>query len=179
VDTAAFSIFLGSPEVLVTDEELAKLKDLQARMISVHDQVTEFGPGKVGPYIFRKRDEIHAAVAAGNNPGDVTVPERSQVEHTFRIRRSALVEQLKTLTHTELVPLARPILERFRAAISETMAGIEADERPNAVAWDIQYEPSPIWKTLAAVAVRYTSRRLPESHAWALPSHLLEGLVQL
>ena len=173
IDTFAFLI----ERDLAEGEAISKLRELQARMVAIHDKVSEFSPGRVNAFLFSKRDESHAAVATGKEPVDV--PSREHVQQNFSIRRTGLLAQLVGITSAEVVPLCRPILESFSAALEESMRDMEIGDQEFCTAYGLPYEPSLAWKAAATVAAKFTSRRLPGPQAWALPSHVLENLIAL
>lgn len=173
VDLFVFSF----DETIVPEETLAKLKELNSRMVAIHDKFPEVGADKVSAYLFAERDAVHAAQAAGQVPGEVH--SREHVAQNFAIRRAGLRNQLIDNTHNEVVPLCKPILEAFARCLEQKMRQLETDERALNSAYGLRHEPSLIWKAMATCAARYSTRRLPGPHAWAFPAHLLEGIVTL
>lgn len=172
IDTFAFLV----EQDLADEKLLGKLRDLNTRMVAIHEKMTEFSPSKVNEFLFKKRDEIHAQVVAGQEPSEA--PSREHVQQNFQIRRAGLLNQLTVLTHSEVVPLVKPILQKFASALEESMRDMEVETRELCKAYGLPYEPAYLWRAAATVAAR-TALRLPSPNAWATPAHLLANLVTL
>jgi hypothetical protein len=160
-------------------EVLDKLRDIQARMQATLKRTEEFSLARVSDHLNTKRDEMHTAIAAGED-SDAVLPSRNDIAATFRAKQAALMAVLVKITHAEVVPLCRPILEDFEKLVEDFLRGQEAHDRDMCAGFGLDYRPGLLWQAGVTVATRYTlARKLPAPGTWAIPASILEGIVIL
>lgn len=173
------AILFNSLTPVCSGEDLECLSNFEAKMLATIGRLDEFSGAKVGDYMTRRRDETASALTNGGVlPSDVVLPSREAVAHDFRVKQQALNSLLLKTTHAEVVPLAKPILQKFEKVVETFMREQEEQDRSMCAGFGLDYRPSLIWKAAASVAIQYqASHRLPRSHAWALPSSILHGFT--
>lgn len=173
----AEAIIMDSMVEVFKDDELDKLVSIEAKMRATLARLADYSSAKVNDFLNAQRDNAAAALTNGGDLSTDTLPTRETVAADFRVKQGALNSLLLKTTHAEVVPLCKPILERFERAVEKVMREQEEHDRDMCEAFGLSYRPSLLWKACASIAVQYqTSRRLPQSHAWALPSGLLDGI---
>ncbi len=167
-------------EEICPDDKRAKLKDIQDREDGLIGMYEQFSPSNVNTKMNEQRDAYHAALAAGENVDAQVVESRETISTRFRTAQSGLTAALLSITHNELVPVAKPILERFAKLLERLMTEQEQIDLDTAAAYSLDYKPSLLWVAAATIATKYVGgRRLPYAHAWTTPKNLLAGLVEL
>jgi hypothetical protein len=171
--------YIGEP--LYSQDELAKLRDIQTRMDAALEQAKKYSLSNAPAHLFKVRDQIEADVKAGKQlPESITMPSHDSVQRDFRAKQSAYINLLMKITHEELVPLAQAILQRFDRTVSELLKYMEIGDRAECEGYGVEYHPSVLWKACAAIAQRYAGEgKLPKSWAWATPRTILEGIVEI
>jgi len=171
--------YIGEP--LCSQDELAKLRDIQTRMDVVVEQAKKYSLGNVSAHLFKVRDQIEADIRAGKElPEGITMSSHESVSRDFRAKQSGYINLLMKITHEELVPLARVVLQRFDLTVSEFLKYMEIGDRFECEAYGVEFHPSVLWKACAAIAQRYAGEgKLPKPWAWATPKTVLEGIVEI
>jgi hypothetical protein len=175
------AITFNSAVEICSDGVLTTLRDLQAKMEAVLKvELPKYSNMAVTPETQRRQGLIQEKVLAGETLGDAITPSREAIAQEFQNRRYALEGLLKKLTHEQLVPLAKPILEKFEKVVEDFMRCTEDADRAACAAFGLEYTPGVLWKAAAAIAVRYqTNKMLPGSHLWKTPKVLLEGIIEI
>lgn len=164
---------------LVTAEEAKKLQQVEASMKSLLEQAKDYTALKANEDFTAMELAYEAKVVAGQVPPE-PLPNREDFRATFQTRQRAIQKALAHITITEAAPMVRTVLARFETAAIEWMRTNEEAERNGADAWGLEYEPSQIWRAVANILLRYQPElRIPSPGNWALPSQMLEGLVEL
>lgn len=178
VNTRTVEAILFDSMVSVFEEgELDRLASIEAKMLATLARLADYSSAKVNDYLNAQRDSAAAALTSGGDLSSDVLPTRDTVAADFRVKQGALNSLLLKTTHNEVVPLCKPILQRFEGAVEKVMREQEEHDRGVCEAFSLEYRPSYVWRAAASVAIQYqTSRRLPQSHAWTLPSSLLDGI---
>jgi hypothetical protein len=167
--------------LLCSPDEITTLREIQSRMDATLEQAKKFSLSGVSDHLHGIRDKMAADVAAGEPlPAGVIMPSRESVQHDFRARQNALIGLLVKITHEEVVPLAKLILQKFSDTVDGFLRDTEEADRATCEAYDLDYEPSLLWKAAASVAMRYTpASRIPIAGAWRTPKQILEGIIEI
>lgn len=176
------AIALTAMEPLVTDEEMAKLHEIQSRMEANIEEAKKYSLGNVDKYLFSLRDKMAADVDAGKPLPDVVVtPSREAVSRDFIAKQRALSAQLVKWAHEELAPLVRPIIDRFAQTVDTFMRETEIHDRTLCESYGLEFVPSQLWQVAAAISMRYTKpeSRMPAFFTYGTPRQILEGIVNL
>jgi predicted DNA-binding protein YlxM (UPF0122 family) len=172
------AIVWHSDQELYSPEVLGRLMDIEARMRATLKMAEDYSLTKVADAVNAQRDAVHAALQDGQDLSALTVDSREHIALDFRTKQSGLMAVLVRTTHDQLVPLAKPILNRFAAVVEQFMREREEGDRDLCAGFGLRYHPSLTWKAAAAVALAYVgARRIPQPHAWAFPSAVLAGIV--
>jgi hypothetical protein len=173
------AIVWDSGETLCSPDELEKLRDIQARMDATVKVAERYSLAGTSDELNTTRDELAARLLAGEDVSSVMLPSREAVQRSRISKQSALMTMLEQCTREEVIPLARPILERFEKVIQKFMLAQEETDRGMCAGFGLDYHPGLLWKAAASIAQRYeTARRLP-SIGWATPKTVLEGVIEL
>ncbi|HWX19509.1 MAG TPA: hypothetical protein VN578_06340 [Candidatus Binatia bacterium] len=174
------AIVWNSAEVLAAPEVLDQLRAIEAKMVAVTKTCERYGVTKVSDYINQQRDELHAKMQAGEDVSSVVLESREAVVHSFAMKRHGLIAMLVKTTHEEVIPLVKPILERFERVVEQFMREQEEHDQTMCDGFGLAYRPGLLWRAAATVASLNTiERRLPAVGNWGKPSQILEGIVQL
>lgn len=181
VSAIAHSSFVEGDGPICTEDELAKLKEIQSRMEKTLEAAKKFSLSNVNNHLHGCRDKIEADLAAGKPlPEGIMVPSRDSVSLDFLAKQRALVSLLTRITHQEVVQLAKPILERFDRTVEQLMKDTEVGDRFICDAYGLNFHPSLLWKAASHIAMRYTAKsRQPIASAWVTPKTILEGIVEI
>jgi hypothetical protein len=172
------AIVFNCGDEVCSKEEAERLRDLEAEMLAILKKAEEFGPSKVGDYVNSQRAALHAAMEAGEDVAKLSVDSREHVALDFRAKQSGFINLLNRLTTEEVVPLAKPILQRFAGMVEDFLRSTEEGDRCMCAGFGLEYQPSYLWKAATTVAQQYLpDRRLPSGFTFALPSSVLAGLV--
>jgi hypothetical protein len=176
-DKTVAMLIAQSDEQLCLPDELEKLIDIQARMDAWTKRAESATLAGTSDHLNKLREEFNSAVQRGETPDPL--PTRDDLQRHRLAEQTAMTAALLKITHDELVPLAKTLLTRFGKMLEEVMRSQEETSREMCQLFSIAHEPSVYWKAAAAVAARYTTRRLPGPHTYESPRGLLAGIINL
>jgi hypothetical protein len=168
-------------EELCAESELVKLRELQTGMEEILERSSKYSLSNVSNHLVGIRDQIEADVKAGKELSDeILMPSHEVVQNDFRAKQAAFNSLLVMVTHEEVVPLAKSILERFERVLEGFLRNTEEGDRAINESFDLEYHPSLLWKAAAGVAQRYTIKaRIPNRSAFATPKSILGDIVEI
>jgi hypothetical protein len=173
------AIVWDSGETLCSPDELEKLRDIQAKMTATIAVAARYSLSGTSDELNTKRDQMQTAMLAGEDVSGVTLESRETVQHNRRTKQAALLAMLEKTTREEVVPLARPILERFEKLVENFMRCQEETDRGMCAGFGLDYHPGLLWKAGAAVAQKYETGRRLNPIGWHTPKSILEGVIEL
>jgi hypothetical protein len=161
----------------VTEDELTALRVVQSWMDASVKTSQPFALSNVALFQQKQREAIEAKMVAGESTADIVIESRDTINRTFLAHLNAAEAARKRKTTDTLLPLCKPILERFWAALEQTMREIEETDRATALAFSLPYEPSQIWRACFYLATIFKpASRLGITSTWTTPGQLLGGL---
>jgi hypothetical protein len=167
-------------EPVVSAADLEQLGLIQTEMESVLTEMGKWSLSNVQPYMHAERDRITKLALEGKELPPISVASRDSLCKAFRERQGALTAVLVNITHTKLVPIAGPILERFADTLINFARYREIGDRQVCQDYGLPYMPSGLLQAAHRIMQNYVPAQnlLPKPTAWTTPKTLLSGLVE-
>jgi len=166
-------------EFKVSDEERARLRTLEDEFKANMDGAAQYSLSKITDALFAQRDAMHADVGAGKDVSTIRLASRDSLAATYRAKAEAFRLKNVELTHKQIVPLCKTIIDRFEMDVQSFMANSEQSERELATVYSLEFKHTRLYKLAAAIALRYCGPFwMPGENSIAYPSSLLKGLVE-
>lgn len=182
----AASLFPETPAGMVAQDvfalaapgETKTLRDREAWMGKLAKDMEPFSLSNVSKRQHALRDAQEADILAGTATSAVILPTREALQRDSLQRLQAFERALVKITHEEVVPVCQAILGRFNALVSDFMRRTEVADREACAIQGLEFVPSVQWRAAASVLIS-SQVRLPNPAAWALPSRILAGIIEL
>ncbi|MGA3266361.1 MAG: hypothetical protein ABSE16_06030 [Verrucomicrobiota bacterium] len=160
---------LAGHEIFTPDEK-QRLAEIERAIRRLYETMQQF--------TYQKANELFSNQVAETAKGEVTgeteiTGDRDTLQREFRLKRAAIEEQVKPLA-AEARALAGPVIKRAMDFLRESMADSEIGERFIALAYDIGWTPSLLWRCHASILMKFSTNRL---HQELYPSSMLAGLL--
>jgi hypothetical protein len=163
----------------LSEQELTALRDIQAFMDASIKASQPWALSNVSAIQQKQRDLIAEKMIAGESTDGLTVQSRDDINRVCLAHLNAADAARRRKTTNELLPLCKPILERFYIALEQMLRSIEQTDKATCMAFSLSYEPSLLWRACFYLATIYKpSARLGITSTWSTPANVLGGLFQ-
>jgi hypothetical protein len=125
-----------------------------------------------------QRDVVEQHATDGKLADAPFVKSLQAIQDDFRARRLAAEKVWVALTQ-ESAPLMRKAIDRAVSILHGALVYLEFIGREEAASFGMTWQPSPLWKAIAHTLVKFSLKKDPAPGVWVLPSHHLDGLLEI
>jgi len=169
-----------SGEKILSDDELATLQAIQAKVDQTLAQLAEFATTKTfGAFQNQSHELVAKTLASGALPEESQFENHETIANRFAAKRRALTE-LSESHCQEAFPLVLKAHAKAFEIVRSKMALLEEQERQIAKAFSAPWQPSYLWRACATFQMRMHPSRLTGAVGHAgTPRAMLEGIITL
>ena len=160
----------------LTEDELNSLREIEAFMQASVKASQPWALSNVSAIQQKQRDDMQAALSEGKDTTNMVIQSRDDINRACLARLNAHDSARRRKTTEELLPMVKPILERFQAALEEHMKLMEETDRAVCTAFSLAFEPSYLYRACFYIATLYRPSARLITSSWTTPGQLLGGL---
>lgn len=169
---------MGSTEIL-TIEEIAILRDLQAKFSAISPQFAKFSNQASAEEFHQQKQRLIANTLKTGALPAALIRTHESISGEFTTARNALLELQLLISH-QAYPLVLKAYAKTFKIIRRMMVYFEESERLLAADFCLPWQPSWLWKACAGIQCRRHPSLLADNVGDPVsPSSLLEGIVKL